>query len=1093
MCNRSKWKPRSYCYSTKKIKSVPSTKWERQIPKDEDYWERYIRKEEKNLIVRDSYPNLTNFPSIHRYPQSLYRWIRNDDDANNVDYLTGNERKSFATNFPPCRLKSFTKENDLASISQPIVTVFPPTPSKRPTKIFSTRKEEYKRALAEDISFRKVYSSLFPVNPRNASNENEKIKIKSYLKKSRSFYENDRPTGTSRNGRKSSTSQTRGTLLNKNDLESIGKLVDKIELSDDFDFNRESFHFDDTDDRFDLQFRTTRNKDNDRIQFNSDLENKSECAISALTKHTERNKGASADGDFLKYSVRYAHEALKRVTKDLRSGNLGINEMTKKVRTMEDSEKYEKKFINISPISLKPLSSHDRIEEVEDYLPHTLSLTENFLNGLPKMSYFPRKKRDRCLSCLYKSLEEIGISSRKNAYDRRKEREEEGKYQRNISVEGESNGDVSLAEFKDEQNQCDFRVNEEVGFATERNSSDSNGDNIEEANKFGFPNIQGTGERRTSVNEVKETEGCLPVPELESTSPNDKRIAFKSMSSERSRGSTSNTDDDDDDSSVAYMEYSSRRSKYRPACHAPTIFSHSLEPLRALKLKKLTNMQARMTFNEINDESPTIIEANERSREIGLKKTGQTTIPMDTKGGIIEGDSKSMKKLIKIKSVSENLIIDAEVNEAKKKSLFRRSSSCKNFEWTLRDSTRGTSLPPPVLRSLAEDEPLFTKEEIEETLKNFEKRNASPTFALSTLCDMFLNRILESNDKRDRRRDNIAKRLVKLLVESRRYSNPDKFPSDLIFSSKQRPLLNGQRLRRILPLDSYNLIAPLLGIPEYYPRLHMAPHKMEKPVESTKERSDKLDLIQDTLDDLIVHPPSSRDSTVSCDEIGTARYNPYGLFMRKERRKAVIWRPLTEFDLKGYDPQATLRMRADKITTDICMEFCDWLRSLGGLERDIDERVLKDMFEINFSADACKTTQISVKEMATVPTDVALARLCHGTSVLATTRKQLERDAKAESRPKRTLAFGTSMPTDLLFIPPSNRVRETWLKCKNVPRELETMDVVWDGIIHLESVQAFVKCLRMHPKVSLPKMFKRAVLPKTVRKLAFVKENSRDI
>lgn len=184
-------------------------------------------------------------------------------------------------------------------------------------------------------------------------------------------------------------------------------------------------------------------------------------------------------------------------------------------------------------------------------------------------------------------------------------------------------------------------------------------------------------------------------------------------------------------------------------------------------------------------------------------------------------------------------------------------------------------------------------------------------------------------------------------------------------------------------------------------------------------------------------------------------------------------------------------MRADKITTDICKEFCDWLRSLGGFERGIDERILKDMFEISFSADACKTTQasrrflldgirmyqnraiigcifeqVNVKEMATVPTDVALARMCHEASVLATTRKQLERDAKAESRPKRTSAFGTSMPIDLLFVPPTNRVRERWLECKNVPRELETMDIVWNGITHLESVQAFVKWLHRHPEVS---------------------------
>ncbi|KAL2731056.1 uncharacterized protein V1478_005469 [Vespula squamosa] len=1038
-------------------------RWERYIPTDEDYWQQHIREKEKDLIVRDSYPYLIRFPSVQKHPQTSFHRIRNNDDANNIDELTRNERKSFVeslTNFPSCRLRSFTKENDFLSIREPIVTVFPPTPSKRPTKTFNTRKEECKRALAKDISFRKEFSSLFPANARNVSREKAKV-CKSRLRKNPFFHENDRPTGTSLNGEKSSRNRTSETLLkaiNKNDLDSTEKLVDKIELPDDLDFNRESFTFDDANERFDLRLTTTRKKDNGRMRLNSDLESKSNYPISALTKlRTERNERSSADDDFLKYSVRYAHEALKRVTKDLRSGNRGINKVTKKVtplKTMEDSEEYEKKFINVSSVSLKAVSSFDRVEEVEDYLSRT-SLTADFLKGLPKMSYFPRKKRDRCLSCLYKSLEEIGVSSRKDACEKRKGREEEGKYQRDISVECESNEDVSFAEFEDERNQSDFSVHEEVGFEMERSSGSSG---IEEKNKFSFPSIQGAEEGRTSVDEVKGTEGCLAVSELESTSPEGKRIAFKSVSV--SSRDTSNSDEDD--SNVDFIEYSSAKSKFRPACHAPTTLSHSLEPLRALKLRKSTSMQERLALDESN-ESPKI-EIDEKSPEVASKENArQKTTLMDTKREMTEGDSKAVTKLTKIKSVSENLIADAKVDEAKEGSLFGRSFSCRNFEWILRDSTKGTDLASPGLRSSTEDGPfrcLFSKEEIEETLKNFEKRNASPTSALSTLCDMFLNRILGSSDKRDRRRDNIAIRLVKLLVESRRYSNPDKFPSDLIFSSKQPPLLTWQRLRRILDLDSYDLIAPLLGIPVHYSTLSPDLREVQE-LEPAKERFDKSDSVQDILDDLIVHPPSSRADSVISSE--TTRHNPYGLFLRKERRKAVVWRPLTEFDLKGYDPEATLRMRADKITTDICKEFCDWLKSLGGLQRSMDEK-------------------ISVKEMATVPTDVALARLCHGASILATTRKQLERDVKAESRPKRTLAFGTSMPIDLLFVPPTNRVREKWLTCKNVPRELETMDIVWNGILHLESVQAFVKCLHKHPEVSPPKMFKHGVLPKGVRK-----------
>lgn len=102
-----------------------------------------------------------------------------------------------------------------------------------------------------------------------------------------------------------------------------------------------------------------------------------------------------------------------------------------------------------------------------------------------------------------------------------------------------------------------------------------------------------------------------------------------------------------------------------------------------------------------------------------------------------------------------------------------------------------------------------------------------------------------------------------------------------------------------------------------------------------------------------------------------------------------------------------------------------------------------------------------------VPNEVAEARQCLGAGELAMTRKHLIRDAKAESKPAKTMAFGTAISWKLRFVPPENRVRERWLRCENVMTDLETMDVVWRGIGHLESVRAFAKWFSERSEVSL--------------------------
>ena len=107
--------------------------------------------------------------------------------------------------------------------------------------------------------------------------------------------------------------------------------------------------------------------------------------------------------------------------------------------------------------------------------------------------------------------------------------------------------------------------------------------------------------------------------------------------------------------------------------------------------------------------------------------------------------------------------------------------------------------------------------------------------------------------------------------------------------------------------------------------------------------------------------------------------------------------------------------------------------------------------------------QAIYKEMPTVPKSIALIRNCPEATEFKMTKRELLKDIKVESKPKKTFAFGTSLPKRLRFIPSRH---SNWLKCKNVPHDLETMDAVWNGIKNLDSVRGFADWLETHLNVS---------------------------
>lgn len=100
-----------------------------------------------------------------------------------------------------------------------------------------------------------------------------------------------------------------------------------------------------------------------------------------------------------------------------------------------------------------------------------------------------------------------------------------------------------------------------------------------------------------------------------------------------------------------------------------------------------------------------------------------------------------------------------------------------------------------------------------------------------------------------------------------------------------------------------------------------------------------------------------------------------------------------------------------------------------------------------------------------MPTVVANVRRCPQASKLKMTMNEIAKDLEVEKRERRTHAFGHALPHDLRFVPPLHKLTDIWVRTERIPKDLETMDIVWDGIMGLESVKSFISYLKEHRTV----------------------------
>lgn len=470
----------------------------------------------------------------------------------------------------------------------------------------------------------------------------------------------------------------------------------------------------------------------------------------------------------------------------------------------------------------------------------------NLLDAIPRVSCFRRRNRDRCLSCMHKSLRKANeieaVSLRATLLT-----------EIEVKDDSESSSD-GLSEFREELRKILYSQRKEILRYPETTDVSS---------KSTSSSLQ-MDQEDTEISKIETNQSKDKTPKLtESMSKDPKSLKATSSSIsissdiERSKISSSeaHTSDDETSSPLALDNDPSQYKNMAP-CHLPTILLPSMEPLRALRHRKPTTMESRIALMESatstkeksDDEYYDDVKTAETTKEKPPSKTGKPEKTGEEK------DTPS-KTLLKVKS-QQQLI--SPIVECKRKSELKRGYSCASIKDLSKDSTRrtfetprgevegergkvipleeidsakGSTFSGSVKAEERAELPLLTVAEISRFLERANRENVSTAIMLESLASEFSSRVIKQHDggtTAAKNRSKLAAKLTKLLVDSKRYLNPDKFPSDLVFSVKQPPACNSRLLRCILPLDSYNLVAPLLGMPVWFPKRVVRKVKMEE-------------------------------------------------------------------------------------------------------------------------------------------------------------------------------------------------------------------------------------------------------------------------
>lgn len=437
---------------------------------------------------------------------------------------------------------------------------------------------------------------------------------------------------------------------------------------------------------------------------------------------------------------------------------------------------------------------------------NSLSVNDSAVNfdNIPQINgMYQRKKSDKCLACLHKSVK--NIISNKNNY-RIEDNFDFFHTNRSVSVENFVNfqEDFEALSPKSSQN-----LTVDIEDQQTRESSEISQASVISKTKNLSPNnsLKNTFDQQMNNNLI-ERENLLPK-------------SFESSFSLISDCSKSASDHDDsdqttEDNNEVYDEIPNSKSKYIAPCHAPLNLKPSLEPLNALRQKKAKSIQSRTAslekspdFNstEYHSDSNNMIDnkiminnhENNTNNDITQRNIDKTRDDIRTFDGSVVL-KKGIKKLKQLLESSEN-----------------KDSSLVDLLELL-----SSALPEIIRASVAPIDYQFHEESILKNLiQEYFQRLSDERGTLTTDAIFPVKKGIILKSKIDTENKNtlqLTKSLLDILVESKYYMKSGGNSDQQCGMICKNIPKDSHYLRQLFSFKSYNLIAPILGLQQWHPK-----------------------------------------------------------------------------------------------------------------------------------------------------------------------------------------------------------------------------------------------------------------------------------
>ncbi|XP_011058385.1 PREDICTED: uncharacterized protein LOC105148376 [Acromyrmex echinatior] len=716
-----------------KLRVMEGTKWDRPFPKPKEYWKKFCDDEEKRLIrVRNSFPKSPYLPIIPIL-RDLKTDVRDIIDSSvprsfDENVLLVDPKSSEAPDISSIR----DNENFISNAREPIVKISPPTP-KKPSKndaitIARTNAEEQhilvtiqnKSTIKKVDSYKEPesldVSSKNSIIPHDGSRDG-----RIYSKKTCPFhryepmvkiFDDDIERYLTEDPR---ANVSLGEKLNKlphvqnaskydkdkNRITSVeSKKIKRVTIP------QKECYLDNTVDLTtnalpNLQTQLEQTIDNRMQEF---LNYSQRCAYKALKRLT-LNKNLNFKPEVWEETSVRSRASTDRSIIDTNESDVAESESpesrthipefpfsrerqrrlreTWAANIEEQGVKYKLLKLNSDKSSMVPAKSLTKSAFSTKFAKYETweNRSAKLLDAIPRISCFRRKNRDRCLSCMHKSLrkanETEAVSSRALLLT-----EIEAKDDSESSSDG-------LPEFREELRKILYSQRKEIlryPETVEDGSSKSASSSLQME--------QEDTEISMQIDPIQSKDKTpKPTESLLSKDPKSLKATSSSISIssdiEQSKISSSEVHTSDDETSSPLDNDSSQYKNMAP-CHLPTILVPSMEPLRALRHKKPIIMESRIALmktatlmkeesdneyyddEEITKERPPSKTTSEKSEKADEKKDTLT---------------KTTSALLKVKSQQQ--LISPIVESARKGEL-KRGYSYASIKDLSKDSTRRT-------------------------------------------------------------------------------------------------------------------------------------------------------------------------------------------------------------------------------------------------------------------------------------------------------------------------------------------------------------------------------------------------------------------